>query len=70
MKVEHKPSNDEVRKHRQAEYLARWPIDKQLEAHAEAAAGRTEKLAAMTADFAAIRALFKFPEEVSGSSEV
>lgn len=55
MKVEHKPSDKEVSRRRRAEYLSRWPIDKQLEAHGEAAAGRPEKLNAMTADFASIR---------------
>lgn len=62
MKIQHRPSDDEVRKRRQAEYLARWPVDKQLEAHGEAAAGRPEKLAAMMADFAAIRGTFPFTE--------
>jgi len=36
-------------------YLAAWPIHAQLEAHAEAASGRPEKLTKMLADFAAIR---------------
>ncbi|MCC8185018.1 hypothetical protein [Cloacibacillus porcorum] len=55
MKIIHRPSDDEIRKYRQAAYLAKWPLEKQLEAHGEAAAGRLEKLAAMTADFASIR---------------
>lgn len=71
MKVRHRPSDDEVRRRRQTEYLARWPVDKQLEAHSEAAAGRPEKLAAMTADFAAIRKSFPFtaPEEPPAGEE-
>lgn len=60
MKIQHRPSDDEVRKRRQSEYLARWPVDKQLEAHSEAAAGRPEKLTSMTADFASIRETYPF----------
>lgn len=70
MKIIHQPSDDEVRKRRQAEYLARWPVDKQLEAHSEAAAGRPEKLAAMTADFAAIRDTFPFTAPETPAEEV
>ena len=55
MKIQHRPSDDEIRKYRQAAYLAKWPLEKQLEAHGEAAASRPEKLAAMMADFASIR---------------
>lgn len=60
MKIQHNPSDNEVRKRRQAEYLARWPIEKQLEAHSEAAMGRPEKLNKMTEDFAAIREALPF----------
>lgn len=58
-----KPSASEsVSSLREASYLAHWPITAQLEAHAEAAAGRPEKLEAMLASFAAIRAAHPMPE--------
>lgn len=60
MKVIHRPSDDEVRARRQAEYLRLWPVERQLEAHAEAAAGRSEKIEHMRRDFAAIRAALPF----------
>lgn len=63
MKVEHSPNKKEVQSRRKDEYLKAWPIVKQLEALSEAAAGRSEKLAAMTADFDAIRLKLPFSGE-------
>ncbi|EHL65467.1 hypothetical protein [Cloacibacillus evryensis] len=63
MKVEHSPSKKEVQSRRKDEYLRAWPIAKQLEALSEAAAGRSGKLAAMTADFDAIRLKLPFTGE-------
>ncbi|MDR3436445.1 hypothetical protein [Telmatospirillum sp.] len=40
---------------RKAAYLKAWPISAQLEAHADAAAGRPEKLNKMLADFTSIK---------------
>lgn len=60
MKIRHNPDKREVQRHRKDEYLRAWPIEKQLEAHAEAAAGRPDKLAAMMADLAAIRLKLPF----------
>ncbi len=55
------PCVEHIRTARQAAYLAAWPIHAQLEAHAEAAAGRPEKLQKMNADFAEIRAAHPLP---------
>ena len=63
LKVEHNPNKKEVQSRRKDEYLKAWPIVKQLEALSEAAAGRSEKLAAMTADFDAIRLKLPFSGE-------
>ncbi|MEG1501973.1 MAG: hypothetical protein RR203_02530 [Synergistaceae bacterium] len=60
MKITHNPSNEEIRKRRQEDYLALWPIDKQLEAHAEASMGRQEKLNKMMGDFEQIRSKLPF----------
>lgn len=66
MKIIHRPSDAEIRKHRQSAYLAKWPPEKQLEAHGEAAAGRPEKLNAMIADFAVIRESFPYTTNNEG----
>lgn len=63
LKINHSPNNKEVRLRRKDEYLKAWPIEKQLEALAEAAAGRSEKLTAMTAEFDAIRLKLPFSGE-------
>ncbi|WP_352402676.1 hypothetical protein [Pyramidobacter sp.] len=63
MKVIHRPSDDEVRDRRRAEYLRLWPVERQLEAYAEAAAGRPEKVEKMREDFAAIREALPFCEK-------
>lgn len=44
---------------RKEQYLKHWPIEKQMEAHAEAAMGRPEKLDNMLSDFAKIRETIK-----------
>lgn len=66
MKIAYKPTPEEVRKKRKNEYLARFPVEKQLEALTEAAQGRPEKLEQMTADFARIRANLPFSHESHG----
>jgi hypothetical protein len=43
--------------------LEGWPIEKQMEAHSEAAMGRPEKLNEMTEDFAEIRGALPFFKE-------
>lgn len=49
MKVRIVPTESEIRERRKAAYLARYPIEAQLEAYAENAAGRPEKLNEMLA---------------------
>jgi hypothetical protein len=60
LKLRHVPTDEEIRERRKDEYLAAWPIEKQMEAHSEYAQGRPEKLRQMTADFAKIRANLPF----------
>lgn len=56
----HRPTRDEVSAERRRRYLEAWPSEKQLEAHAEAAAGRPEKQNKMMEDFAKIREVLPF----------
>ena len=63
MRVRHVPSREEVGRERKRRYLEQWPIEKQLEAYAEAAAGRPEKQIEMLKDFAEIREALIFYEE-------
>jgi hypothetical protein len=51
MLIETKPSNE----HLSEQYLAAWPVHKQLEAHADAAGGDRTKLDAMLRDLASIK---------------
>ena len=55
MRAVHVPVEDEIREERKRQYLKAWPIEAQLEALSEAAAGRPEKQERMMADFQAIR---------------
>ena len=64
MKILYTPSHDEVAVKRKMLYLEKWPIEKQLEAYAEAAAGRIEKQNQMMKDFADIRKALPFFKEV------
>jgi hypothetical protein len=61
--VIYKPADNEVRAERRRRYLADWPMDKQLEAYSESAAGRPEKLNRMIEDFAEIRKVLPFFQE-------
>lgn len=63
MRVVHRPTRDEVAAERKRRYLELWPIEKQLEAHAEAVAGRVEKQNTMMEDFARIREVLPFYED-------
>lgn len=60
MRVVHRPTRDEVSAERRQRYLEAWPPEKQLEAHAEAAAGKPEKQNKMMEDFAKIREVLPF----------
>lgn len=68
MRVFHNPSDAEVKRRRQEEYLRCWPIEQQLEALSEALDGRPQKVDQMTADFAAIRQAFPYSKK-DGESE-
>lgn len=63
MKVIHIPTREEVQAERQRRYLAAWPIEKQLEAYAEAAQGRPMRQNQMMEDFVNIREALPFCEE-------
>lgn len=66
MKVTHAPTYDEVCARRKVEYLARWPVERQLEALSEAAMGRPEKLNEMKKDLSEIREVLRFPGKEAG----
>jgi hypothetical protein len=61
MRLTAQPCHDHIRATRREAYLTAWPAHAQLEAHAEAAAGRPEKLNQMLADLAEIRAANPIP---------
>ena len=63
MRVIHIPTPEEIRERRKREYLARWPVERQLEALSEAAMGRPEKLDEMKQGLLAIREALPFSEE-------
>ena len=65
MKVTHVPSPEEIRERRRAEYLSRWPVERQLEALSEAAMGRPEKLDEMRRGLLEIREALPFERGVS-----
>jgi hypothetical protein len=52
-----------VRAERRRRYLESWPVEKQMEAHAEAAMGRPEKLNEMLEGFAEIRRALPYLKE-------
>lgn len=60
MKIVHKPTEDEIKAARASKYIQLWPITKQMEAYAEEAMNRPEKLQAMLKDFTEIREKFPF----------
>jgi hypothetical protein len=51
-----------VRAERRRRYIEEWPVEKQMEAHAEAAMGCPGKLESMKEGFAAIRKALPFLE--------
>ena len=55
MKIDYRPTPDEVRKKRQDEYLRQYPIEVQMEALTEAAMGRPGKLDELRDGLAKIR---------------
>ena len=63
MKIAYKPTPEEVRKKRKAEYLQRFPVEVQMEALTEAASGRPEKLDELMQGLAEIREALPFAKE-------
>jgi len=63
VKIEYKPTPEEVRKKRQKEYLERYPVEKQLEALTEAAQGRPDKLNELMRALAEIRGALPYAKE-------
>lgn len=64
MKINYKPTAEEVKKKRKERYLSDYPIDAQLEALTEAAMGRTAKLDELVKGLSDIRESLPFSEEV------
>ena len=64
MKIQIAATRERVSAARRRAYLAAWPLEAQAEAHAEAAAGRRDKLTRMLADMAAIRDAHPYREEM------
>ena len=62
MKVQHIPTPEEIRERRKREYLARWPVERQLEALSEAAMGRPALLDEMKRGLLEIREALPFVE--------
>ena len=48
-------TDEQIREARQRHYLTLWPVEKQMEAHADNANGNDTKLKKMLADFEAIK---------------
>lgn len=63
MKIRLTKSRDEISAERQRRYLEAWPLEKQMEAHAEAADDRPQKINQMLADLAAIKASLPYPPD-------
>ena len=65
MKIDYRPTPDEVRRRRKERYLSDYPIETQIEALTEAAMGRPDKLDELLRGLAEIRETFPFAEEVN-----
>ena len=63
MRYRYIPKKTDVQAERQRRYLEAWPVEKQLEAYAEALQGRMGKQTQMMEDFAEIREALRFYEE-------
>ena len=63
MKINYKPTAEEVKKKRKEKYLLCYPIEIQLEALTEAAMGRTAKLDELVEGLSDIRESLPFSEE-------
>lgn len=56
-------TREQISRLRQDLILAEWPIEKQMEAHAEAAQGRPEKLSTLLTALAKIRSAHPYTKE-------
>lgn len=65
MKIDYRPTPDEVRRRRKERYLSDYPIETQIEALTEAAMGRPDKLNELLQGLAEIRGALPFAEEVN-----
>ena len=63
MKINYRPTPDEVRRRRKDRYLSDYPIETQIEALTEAAMGRPEKLNELLQGLAEIREALPFAKE-------
>ena len=64
MKIDYRPTPEEVRRRRKDRYLSDYPIETQIEALTEAAMGRPDKLNELLQGLAEIRESLPFSEEV------
>ncbi|MCF4152627.1 hypothetical protein L2W58_12550 [Dethiosulfovibrio sp. F2B] len=64
MRIDYRPTPEEVRAKRKKAYTKAYPIEVQMEALTEAALGRTEKLEALKQGLSEIRESLPFAEEV------
>ena len=62
MKIEYKPTRDEIRGMRKKEYLQSYPLEVQMEAIVEASMGRPEKLEELKRGMSQIRESLPFGE--------
>lgn len=62
MKIEYKPTRDEIRGIRKKEYLRSYPLEVQMEAIVEASMGRPEKLEELKRGMSQIRESLPFGE--------
>ena len=65
MKIDYRPTPEEVRRRRKDRYLSDYPIETQIEALTEAAMGRPDKLNELLQGLAEIRGALPFAEEVN-----
>lgn len=64
MRIEYRPTPEEVRARRKEAYTKAYPLEAQMEALTEAALGRTEKLEELKKGLSKIRESLPFAEEV------
>ena len=65
MRIDYRPTPEEVRARRKEAYTKAYPIEAQMEALTEAAMGRPDKLNELLQGLAEIRGALPFAEEVN-----